>query len=137
MNRDVAVVAAAVAVHLALTLAHGWAHATIPVPYEDWQGVYAGVVLFLAPVAGVVALVVGRVRLACWFLVLAGVAGFAFEAAFHFLVAGPDHVGSVEHGTSLFASTAVLTTLGDAVLVAAGGWRFRRFASGRRTVTPA
>ena len=125
MNCDDRLVAGAVAVHLALTLGHGWAHASIPVPYVEWQGVYAGVVLFLAPVAGLLALVGGRQRLGYWLVLLAGVGGVAFEGLFHFVVHSPDHVASVGNAAGLFASTAVLTTLGDALLVAVAYWSLR------------
>jgi hypothetical protein len=52
LNRAEKVPGGSVAVHPALTLLHGWAHASIPVPYADWQGVYAGVVRFFAPAIG-------------------------------------------------------------------------------------
>ena len=123
MNRDARLVAGVVAVHLTLTLAHGWAHASIPVPYADWQGVYAGIVLFLVPVGGVLTVLGGRVRVGYWLVLVAGVGGVAFEGLFHFVVHSPDHVASVEGGAALFATTAVLTTLGDALLVAVAGWR--------------
>ncbi|WP_232701932.1 hypothetical protein [Halobacterium wangiae] len=128
MNRRLGVVVVAVVVHLALTLGHGWAHASIPVPFADWQGVYVGVVLVLAPSTGVLAVASERHKLGAGLLVAAGVGGVAFEGLFHFVVHGPDHVATVERGTKLFASTAVLTTVGDALLVVAGSWLYRSLA---------
>lgn len=138
-NRGAAtVVALAVAVHVALTLAHGLAHATVPVPVTEWQGVYSAVVLFAAPLAGALFVRRGRVRAGAWLVLVAAVGALAFEGLFHFLVANPDHVAAVGSGefpfgstTALaFGSTAVLTTVGDAVLVLVAGWALRRQAHG-------
>ncbi|PSP27594.1 hypothetical protein BRC65_04910 [Halobacteriales archaeon QH_2_65_14] len=120
----------AVVVHLFLTAAHGVAHVTIPVPVHDWQTGVATAVLFVVPILGAVLARSGRVRAGSWLVLTAGLGGLAFEGLLHFVVSNPDHVGLVTDGDALFLSTAVLTTLGDALLVLAGGWFL--FARSRR-----
>lgn len=129
-DRTTAVVVAVVTVHVVLTVGHGLAHLTIPVPIPDWQGAFAAFVLFAGPVAGAVLVARGRERIGLWLMLGAGLAALAFEGAFHFVLAGPDNVESVAHGHATFLSTATLSTVSDAVLVLAGGWALRRQTHG-------
>lgn len=77
----------------------------------------AGVVLYLLPVVGAGLVVSGRHRVGTGVVFVAGVAGFAFEGVFHFVLANPDHVAHVaSHGTA-FGLTALLTTGSDLSLV--------------------
>jgi len=91
---------AAIVRSLALTGTHGFAHGRIPVPLATWQQGYAAVVLVGLPLAG-------------------GLGALGFELLAHFIVANPDHVASVDAGRALFAGTAGLSVIGDAVLAAA------------------
>ncbi len=122
MNRAGRTVAAAVAVHLALSVAHGVTHVTVPVHIPGWQFGYAVVVILLAPVVGVALLAAGRMDAGLRLVLLAGVAALAFEGLLHFVVVNPDHVSTVGIGATVFATTAALTTVGDAFLVAVAGW---------------
>lgn len=123
-------VAAVVALHLGVTAVHGIAHATIPVPIADWQGLYTAVVLFGLPVGAVVARRRGAVTACAWLLLVAGVGAFAFEALFHFVIDSPDHVAAVEHSRALFGVTATLSTASDTLLAATGGWLLWRHRQG-------
>jgi hypothetical protein len=121
-----------VSLYLVVTAAHGVAHATVPVPVADWQGLYTVVVLFGAPVLGAVALWRGSLRTGAALLLVAGLGAFAFEALFHYVVGNPDNVANVDHGSLLFVTTATLSTASDAVLAATGGrvlWRHRQGSS--------
>lgn len=115
-----------VAVHIALTLAHGGVHVTVPVRLAHWQTLIVAIVLFGLPLAGALLVARGRAARGVLFLCFAGVAGVAFEGVFHFVVANPDHVASVPRLVVAFHHTAVLSTLGNLVLVAGGAWVARR-----------
>jgi len=135
-DRSVTAVIAAVTIHLALTAGHALAHVSLPVEIVGWQAAYAGVVLVAAPLVGVGLLARGRYRLAAWLVLGAGLAALGFEGVLHFVVAGPDNVASVTHGTELFRSTALATTAGDALLVVTGVALVRRHRQGS-SATPA
>jgi hypothetical protein len=126
VDRTVAVLVAAVGLNLAVGALHGWSHASIPVVVPAWQYAWAGVAVGIAPLAGAALVATGRVRRGAWLVLGAGVATLALELPFHFVVANPDHVGTVEQGQALFAGTAALSVAGDVLLVAVAGWCLAR-----------
>jgi len=109
----------AVVGHLLLTALHGVAHAAIPVYPDGGKATVAAVVLYLLPVLGLGLVVGGYRRVGPVFLLGAGLAGFAFEGVFHFVLANPDHVAHVTDHHTAFGLTAALTTAGDLLLVGA------------------
>lgn len=111
--------------HLGLTLAHGVAHGVVPVPIADWQAAYSAAMLFGAPIVGGTLVVTGRRALGAALLVVAGFGALAFEGLAHFVVANPDHIGTVEAGYTIFATTATLSTVGDAALLVGAAWILR------------
>jgi hypothetical protein len=125
-------------VHVALTALHGLVHLAVPVHLHRWQYWYAGAVILTAPLLGVALVGRDRGELGAALLLLSGTAALAFEGLHHFLVPNPDHVSQVAGGGS-FASTAALSTAGDAVLAVAAAWFLARRAVGGRsgTGTPA
>lgn len=137
MNRGDWVLAAVAVVSVVASLAHGLAHATIPVEDPAWRLALALVVLFVAPALGVTLLGLGRRVAAQWTLSLAGGAGLVFEGVLHFVVVNPDHVSAVETGHILFLNTAILTTAGDALLLAVAAgllWRQAQGSSRRSAI---
>jgi len=132
-ERSASLVVAAVAVSVTLTAVHGVAHASIPVLLRDWQTVYVASVLFGLPVLGGAVAVRGRVRTGSWIAFAGGLGALAFESLAHFAVHNPDHVATVESGLALFAGTAGLSVVGDALLVVAAGWVLRGQTHGSST----
>jgi len=131
-NREGGTLVGVVAVHLLLTGAHAVAHLSIPVPIPAWQAGYVAVALVGLPVVGAALAARGRVRTGALLVLAGGVAALGFEGAFHFLFETPDHVGNVADGAELFASTAVLSTASDVLLVVTGGtvaWTHRQGSS--------
>lgn len=109
----------AVGVHLLLTVLHGAVHAAVPVYPVGWKATVAAVVLYLHPVLGAGLVVSGYRQVGALLLLSAGLAGFAFEGVFHFVLANPDHIAHVTNHRTAFDLTAVLTTGGDLLLVGA------------------
>jgi hypothetical protein len=120
--RTTPVLGCVVAVNLALTVAHGIAHATIPVVVRDWQAAAVTVTVVVGPLVAVGLVARGCERVGLLIAALAGTGALAFEGLAHFVVDTSDHVGHVTDGAVLFVSTAGLSTFGDAVLVAVAGW---------------
>lgn len=116
---------AAVVGNLLLTALHGLVHAAIPIFPTSWRAVLAGVLLYLLPVTGVGLAMSGYRRAGAAVLLGAGVGGFAFEGASHFLFANPDQVGHVADHRAAFGVTAALTTVGDLLLVWAAWFSVR------------
>ncbi|MDY6817505.1 MAG: hypothetical protein SVG88_02495 [Halobacteriales archaeon] len=105
-----------------LSLVHGVTHLVLPVTVHGWQYGFAIVVLFMAPLAGVVLIIYDRSVTGGILLAIAGMAALAFELLYHFIIMNPDHVATIATGQLVFATTAVLTTIGDGVLIAVAGW---------------
>lgn len=122
LGRTAVGVTAVVAVHVALTLGHGVTHLTAPVPIAGWQAALAGALLYAAPLLGVGLLLRGRTRQSGWLLLAGGFGGLAVEGLLHFAVPNPDNVAVAPTGGHAFATTAVLTTAGDGLVVLAGAW---------------
>lgn len=109
----------AVGAHLLLTVLHGGVHAAVPVYPDVWKTMVAVVVLYLLPVLGAVLIVSSHRGSGAMLLLSTGLAGFAFEGVFHFVLANPDHVAHVATHRMAFGLTAILTTGGDLLLVGA------------------
>jgi hypothetical protein len=129
--RSQRLVLGAVACHFLLTALHAAVHAAVPVVPSAWPAAIAVVSLFVLPIAGAALTVRGRPLVGAGLLLAAGLAGFAFEAVFHFVAANPDHVAHVAAHRHSFAATAVLTTAGDLLLVPAA-WLSVRGIEGPR-----
>lgn len=110
-------VLAAVASHLLLTALHGLVHLAIPVFPNGWTVAFAVVLLYLVPIVGAGLVTGGYQRVGAAVLLSAGVASFVFEGTCHFLLRNPDHVAHVAAHHASFGVTAILTTLGNLLLV--------------------
>jgi hypothetical protein len=129
-RRSTRALPAAVAVSVTLTAIHGAAHGWIPVPLATWQQGYAAVVLVGLPLGGATLVRLGRPATGAGVALVGGLGALAFEVVAHFVVENPDHVASVATGRTLFAGTAGLSVIGDAVLVAVAGRALRAQAQG-------
>lgn len=118
MNRQ-KLMLAAVAGHLLLTVLHALVHAAIPVMPTGWTAAFAMVSLYMLPVAGVGLVMSGHQRIGCAVLLIAGIASFGFEGPFHFLISNPDNVAQVAEHHASFEVTAILTTMGNLLLIVA------------------
>jgi hypothetical protein len=118
MNRQ-KLILAAVAGHLVLTVLHALVHAAIPVIPAGWTAAVATVTLYGLPVAGVGLVMSGRHRIGGAVLLIAGIGSVGFEGAFHFLISNPDNVAQVADHHASFEVTAILTTIGNLLLVVA------------------
>lgn len=124
MNRQ-NLVLAAVASHLLLAVLHGLVHGAIPVIPTGWTAAFAIVSLYFIPVAGASLAVSGHRRVGAAVLLTAGIVNFAFDGALHFMISNPDHVAHVTDHHVLFGVTAILTTLGNLLLVMAAWFSVR------------
>jgi hypothetical protein len=79
----------------------------------------AAVVLYLIPVLGTGLVVSGYRRVGAVVLLSDGLAAFAFEGVYHFILANPAHSAHVTNYCMAFDLTAVLTTGGNLLLVGA------------------
>ena len=122
MTRARTLLVGAVVGHLGSSVVHGLVHLAIPVHVHGWQYGYTATVILLAPIVGITLITRSRASAGGWLLILSGVAAFAFEGLYHFAIANPDHVTAVTNGRVPFTQTAVLTTIGDATLVAVSAW---------------
>lgn len=98
-----------------------------------WQYVYTVSIVEIAPLLGVALIVVGRNSVGTWLVLLSGLASFAYQGLFHFVIVNPDHVAMVESGQAVFGITAALATGGDALMALAAGWVIWHQARGGST----
>lgn len=123
-------VLAVVGGHLLLTVLHALVHVAVPVVPDGRVAAFATVSLYLLPVAGAGLVVGGRRRGGAVVLFATGIASFAFEGGLHLVVSNPDHVAHVTAHRASFGVTAVLTTVGDLLLVVAAWVSVRARNSG-------
>jgi len=129
-GRSRTVLIGSVGLAIALTVVHGLAHVSIPVPTPGVHAVFVLIFLFGLPLAAAGLASRNRVRTAAIVALVAGLGALAFEGVAHFLIENPDHVASVESSQGLFGGTAALSLLGDVVLVAVGAWVLWRQSQG-------
>jgi len=67
----------------------------------------------------------GHQRIGGVVLLIAGIASFGFEGAFHFLISNPDHIAHVANHHTSFGVSAILTTMGNLLLVVAAWFSIR------------
>ena len=110
-------------VHLAVSLAHGATHGLVPVALPVWQDALVIGVVFLGPIAGVLATRVDeRLGLDVFAGSLTG--ALLVGVTLHFLVENPDHVHEIARGpwTLPFQVSAVVVALTDALALLVVGW---------------
>lgn len=117
--------AAAVLIHLGISVAHGRAHtgAQVPLPLAGTLFVY--IVILAAPLAGL-ALWRWRPRAGAWLVAAAMAGALVFGLVNHFIIDGQDHVAHVAAGwRTLFGVTAALLVVSEAAGAVIGVWAGR------------
>ena len=117
--------AAAVVVHLGISIAHGSAHtgAQVPLPFAATLFVY--IVILAGPLAGL-ALWRWRPRAGAWIVAASMAGALVFGLVNHFLIDGQDHVARVAADwRTLFGVTAALLVVSEAAGAAIGVWAGR------------
>ena len=103
--------AAAVVVHLVISLVHGAAHAQAHVPLSRGGTLFVFIVILAGPLVGL-ALTWPAERLGNWLIALTMAGSLAFGVVNHFVLDSADHVAHVQpEWRVLFAATAVLLAL--------------------------
>jgi hypothetical protein len=120
MDWRVTITVAAVGIHLLAHLAHGIVHGLIPVWVTPVQLAVVVGVVFLGPLVGVGLLLRDYQRWGSVLIMLTGVAAFAVEVGWHFIVPNPDNVAHVHEAQLAFGMTAVLSVLTDSFVAIAG-----------------
>jgi hypothetical protein len=114
--------AAIVLVHLAISIAHGRAHAgaQVSLPLAGAQFVY--IVILAGPLVGL-AVSRWRPRTGAWIVAASMSGALVFGLINHFVIAGSDHVMQVaQEWRMLFGVTAALLVVSEAIGVGAGIW---------------
>ena len=122
MQKPAGFALATIALHAAVALVHGKAHAHLDIGLSHWQHTYVMAVVVVAPLlAGI--LLLARQSGAGGILLAVSMAGaLLFGAYYHFVAGGADNVASVAASGwgAVFRWTSVLLALTEAVGVWAG-----------------
>jgi hypothetical protein len=103
--------AAAVLIHLGISLVHGAAHAHANVPLSRAGTLFVLIVILAGPLVGL-ALTWPAERLGSWLIAVTMAGSLAFGLINHFVLDSADHVTHVQpEWRALFAATAVLLAL--------------------------
>ena len=146
-TRFATLVVIVVLVHLAVNLAHGWAHLTIPVPNTPAQNAFIIPVIGIAPLVAAWLVVKGRISAGAFLLALSMLGSFLFGVAYHYVIQSPDHVAHVPAGdaASVFRGSALALAVVEAagfligalgVIRASGAGREPAGARGARAPQP-
>jgi hypothetical protein len=107
--------AAAVLVHLAISVVHGNAHAGAHVPLSQMASLFVYVVILAGPLAGL-ALTWPARQAGGYLIALTMIGSLVFGIVNHFVLSSPDHVAQVDpQWQPLFATTAVLLAITEAI----------------------
>jgi hypothetical protein len=107
--------AAAVLVHLVVSIAHGAVHAEARVALSSEASLFVFRVILAGPLIGL-ALTWPAERVGGWLIAVTMAASLLFGLVNHFVVPSPDHVAHVAHEwRDLFAATAVLLVVTEAL----------------------
>jgi hypothetical protein len=114
--------AAVVLVHLAISIAHGSAHAGAQVPLPLAGALFVYIVILGGPLVGL-SLWRWRPQLGGWIVAVSMGGALAFGLVNHFVIDGPDHVTHVAaEWRQLFGITAALLVVCEAAGTAIGVW---------------
>jgi hypothetical protein len=114
--------AAVVLVHLAISIAHGRAHAGAQVPLPLVGALFVYIVILAGPLVGL-AVSRWRPRTGAWIVAASMSGALVFGVINHFVIAGSDHVMHVApEWRMLFGVTAALLVVSEAIGVGAGIW---------------
>jgi hypothetical protein len=112
-----------VLIHLAVNLAHGFAHARANVALSRGAVWFVLLVILVGPILGLVVQRLAPPPLGEWIVAVTLAGALAFGVANHFLIQGADHVSHVaEPWRGLFGSTAVLLVATEALGSAVAVW---------------
>jgi hypothetical protein len=110
-----AVLAAAVVIHLGISLLHGTAHARANVNLSPGSMSFVFAVILIGPVLGLIAQRAGLPRAGAWVVAAALAGALVFGLVNHFLLPGADHVSNVTaQWRVLFGVTAALLAISEA-----------------------
>ena len=110
-----AVLAAAVLVHLGISMAHGVAHARASVPLSGGSVLFVAVVVVIGPLVGLIVQRSTMPRAGAWTIAATLAGALAFGLVNHFLIPGADHVSQVAGPwRTLFGVTAALLVATEA-----------------------
>jgi hypothetical protein len=121
-TRDV-VLAAAVLIHLAVAMVHGFAHSRANVMLPPSATLFVFGVILVGPVLGLVVQRLALPRGGAWLIAAAMAGALAFGFVNHFMIPGIDHVSHVaEPWRPLFGITAALLVATEAFGSAFAAW---------------
>lgn len=108
--------------HLAITIAHGRAHAGAQVPLPFAGALFVYIVILAGPLVGL-GVSYWRPRAGSGIVAAAMGGALLFGLINHFVLAGPDHVAQVAaEWRTLFGATAALLVVSEAAGVCVGVW---------------
>ena len=105
-----------VAIHLAVNLWHGKAHATLAVTLPPEKNAFVFIVILILPVIAASLMWTRHVLVGVWTFFLSMLGALLFGAYHHYVLVSPDHIGHLPHGnadaqSTFVASAAALTLL--------------------------
>lgn len=110
-----AVLAAAVVIHLGISLLHGSAHARANVNLSPSSMTFVVAVILIGPVLGLIVQRAGLPRAGAWAVAATMAGALVFGLVNHFLLPGADHVSQVTAPWQvLFGVTAALLVFSEA-----------------------
>ena len=112
---------ATVILHALIAAPHGVAHSNLHIDMEPWQNAYILLVITLLPLAAAI-LIWKRPSIGFLLLLISMIGSLLFGGFYHFLIPGPDNVGSLGNHpwTYTFQLSAVLLALTEIAGVVAG-----------------
>ena len=120
-----------VAIHLALNIIHGMAHARLEIGLNGFQNFFVAIVIVVAPLFAAYLIWKRNMRAGGALLAFSMAGALVFGVYYHFILPGPDHVTHINLPISLdlrdiFDVSAVLLALFECLGVLAGARIFSK-----------
>ena len=109
-------IAVLVAVHLAVAIWHGNAHAALVIALPPEKNAFVLIVIVIAPILAASLIWTRHAFLGVWLFFLSMLGALLFGAYHHFVMISPDNIGHLPHGSADAQSTFVTTAAALALL---------------------
>ncbi len=93
-------IAVLVAIHLAVTLWHGYAHRELGIALPPAKNAFVFVVILIAPLVAAAIAWTRHAGAGLWIFFLSMLAAMLFGAYHHYILVSPDNIGHLPHGSA-------------------------------------
>ena len=112
-------IAVLVAIHFAVALWHGNAHAELAIALPPEKNAFVFIVILIAPVVAASLVWMRHFKVGVWMFFLSMLGALLFGTYHHYILVSPDNIGHLPHGSADAQSTFIASAAALAVIESA------------------